>query len=369
MNNVNAVEQNSARVYGQSGALKDLLKQIHAPRIQSLEDVLHFKKNYAVVRQKKMDESIAQVELQIQKMKADLNQLTLKRDEAIKKASEELNQKISHLEGDLSYRQSNFFADLYYKIKRWERDRKLKYLKNNSSKIFRRVTKIHDKRIASMENKIKSAENNVQVVAADNISSELRRLDEINGAIEREKYLVYGAIGETNVISEFKKLPKTYHVINDFRDDFHPPIYNRADDDRIYSIQADHLVVGPTGIFVIETKYWSNKSISNDMLFSPVKQVKRAGFALFVVLNDAVKSGHIKKLVNNWGERKISLKQIVASINSVPHAEFQYVKILGVEKLNSYITYGKQEFAAEEVEDIVDYLLNALQPSSDNGRQ
>ncbi|HOG24542.1 MAG TPA: nuclease-related domain-containing protein, partial [Candidatus Omnitrophota bacterium] len=175
--------------------------------------------------------------------------------------------------------------------------------------------------------------------------------------IEKEKYLFYGAIGETKVLDELKKLPETYHIINDFGLEFNPPLYNRSEDDRIYSIQVDHLVVGPAGIFITETKYWSNKSISNDMLFSPVKQVKRAGFSLFVLLNDAIKSRHIPRLVNNWGERKISPRQIVASVNSVPHAEFQYVKVLGIEKLNSYITYGKTEFTTEEVQDIVGFLL------------
>ena len=362
MTNDNIAEQNSysARTYGQSGALKDLLKKIDAPKIQTLEDVLQFRKNYAVVRQKKVNNSIAQVKLQISKMTLEMNQLRLESDEVIQSKSEELNQTISRLEGELTTHidKHNFFIDLYYKIKRSVRDQKIKYLKNNFKTILRGITKDYDKRIASMESKLKYTENNVQAVAEDNISSELSRLDELNATMEREKYLIYGAIGETNVINELKKLPKAYHIINDFRDDFYRPIYNRAEDDRIYSIQVDHLVVGPTGIFIIETKYWSNKSISNDMLFSPVKQVKRAGFALFVLLNDAIKSRHIVRLVNNWGERKISPKQIVASAKSIPHVEFQYVKVLGIEKLNSYITYGKQEFTTEEIQDIVGYLLH-----------
>ena len=335
MTNDNIAEQNShsARIYGQSGALKDLLKKIDAPKIQALEDVLRFRKNYAAVRQEKLDDSIAQVKLRISKMLAEMNQLKLERDEVLKSKSEELNQTISHLEDALArpYGQRNFFMDFFYKITKWARDRKIKYFKNNFQRILCSVTKDRDKRIAGKESEIKHIENNIEVVAKDNISSELRRLDAINNAIEKEKYLVYGAIGETNVINEFKKLPKAYHVINDFKIEIDPPIYNRAEDDRIYSIQADHLVVGPTGIFVIETKYWSNKSISNEMLFSPVKQVKRAGFALFVLLNDAIKSRQIVRLVNNWGERKISLKQIVVSINSVPHSEFQYVKVLGAQ--------------------------------------
>ncbi|OQA56952.1 MAG: Nuclease-related domain protein [Candidatus Omnitrophica bacterium ADurb.Bin277] len=363
MTNNNIAEQNSlsARIYGQSGALKDLLEKIHDPKIQALEHVLHFKKNYAAVRQKKMNESIEQVRLQIQKMMGEMKQLTLERDEAVKSKSEELNQTISRLAGDLTrpYQQCNFLAGVYRGIKRWTQERKIKCFKNSFQKNLRSATKALDKRITSLDGKIKNAENNVQSVAKDNISGELRRLDEINNTILNEKYLIYGSIGEANVINELKKLPNTYHVINDFNVAFSRPIYNQAENDRIYSVQVDHLVVGPTGVFIIETKYWSDESISNEMFFSPVKQVKRAGFALFVLVNDAIKARQIMRLVNHWGERKISPKQIVASVNSAPHAEFQYVKVLGIEKLNSYITYGKQEFTTEEVQDIVDYLLHA----------
>jgi hypothetical protein len=41
---------------------------------------------------------------------------------------------------------------------------------------------------------------------------------------------------------------------------------------------------GPTGLFILETKNWSKQSIKNEDLFSPVQQVKRAAFALFVYL-------------------------------------------------------------------------------------
>lgn len=363
MTNNSIAEQNSlsARIYGQSGALKDLLKKIHDPKIQTLEHVLHFRKKYAAARQKKMNDSIEQVKLQIQEMMAGMNRLTLERDGAIKSRSEELNQTISRLEGELKapYRQGNLFAGVYYRIKRWAQEQKSKYFKNNFQEILRGAAKSFDGRIASLDSKIKKTENNVQLLAKENISGELRRLDEINSTILSEKHLVSGAIGETNVINELKKLPSAYHIINDFNVAFSRPIFNRAENDRIYSAQVDHLVVGPTGVFIVETKCWSNESISNEMLFSPVKQVKRAGFALFVLINDAIKSRQIMKLVKHWGERKVSPKQIVVSVNNAPHAEFQYVKVLGIEKLNSYITCGKQEFTTEEVQDIVGYLLHA----------
>ncbi len=359
-NDIHKKNSYSAKIHGQSGALRDLLEKIDAPDMYTLDDIIQFRKNYTAERQKKVNDSIEQVKLQIPRMIAEVSRLTLERDEAIKSKSEKLNQRISCLEIELvrPCQKHNLFVYFYYKIKRWDQGQQLKCFKSKLQRILRRVTNSYGKRIASMENEIKYTENNIETVAKDNISTELRRLDELNNSIEKEKYLVYGAIGEMNVINELKKLPETYHVINDLRMDFHRPIYNRGENDRIFSIQVDHLVVGPTGIFIIETKYWSNKSISSDALFSPVKQVKRAGFALFVILNDAVKSGYIKRLVNNWGERKISPKQIVVSVNSVPHCEFQYVKVLGVEKLNSYVTYGKQEYTAEEIQNLVDFLLN-----------
>jgi hypothetical protein len=364
-NDINEHNSCSARMYGQSGALKDLLEKVDDPKINDLEDVLRFRKDYAVVRQKKVDDSVAQVKVQISEMLTEINRLKLESEELIKGKSEELNQTISRLDGELTLpdRKCNFVAGLYRKIKRWARGRKITYLKKNYQMILQAVAKNSINRIASLDNKIKNTQDNVQRVAEENISRELRRLDEINNTLESEKYLIYGAIGETDVINELKKLPKTYHVINDLRAEFNPPIYNRSENDRIYSIQVDTLVVGPTGLFIIETKYWSKKSISSETLFSPVKQVKRAGFALFVRLNGAVKSGRIAGLVNNWGERKISLRQIVASVNAVPHAEFQYVKVLGIEKLNSYITYGKQEFTSEQIQEIVDYLIQSSTPS------
>ena len=45
MTSDNITGQKSAKIYGQSGALKALLEKIHAPKVQSLDDVLHFRKN------------------------------------------------------------------------------------------------------------------------------------------------------------------------------------------------------------------------------------------------------------------------------------------------------------------------------------
>ena len=131
-------------------------------------------------------------------------------------------------------------------------------------------------------------------------------------------------------------MPDKYYIINDFRESFNPPLYNKSEDDRIFSIQLDHIVVGPTGIYVIETKYWSRKSIESNDLFSPIKQLKRSGFALFIILNDFIRGSYL--FSNNWGQTKLSVSNILLMMNSSTNETFQFVKILTESNCINYIT-------------------------------
>jgi len=53
-----------------------------------------------------------------------------------------------------------------------------------------------------------------------------------------------GARGEEKVSSILEKLPESYHIFNDFK---------------ALSHHIDHVVVGPAGVFSVETKFWSDK--------------------------------------------------------------------------------------------------------------
>ena len=56
------------------------------------------------------------------------------------------------------------------------------------------------------------------------------------------------------MVKEIKKLPDNYVLINDFNLSFPHPIFYKKYNERIYSIQIDHLLVSRAGIFIIETK-------------------------------------------------------------------------------------------------------------------
>lgn len=174
--------------------------------------------------------------------------------------------------------------------------------------------------------------------------------------IENLNNTIYGAIGEQKVENTLKELSDDYILINDFCCSFNPPIKHNGN--YIKSIQIDHLLISPSGIFLIETKNWSVNSIENIDLRSPVQQVLRTNFALYKVLTNGTSMLNRNFNRNHWGNRKIPIKNLIVFTANKPSEEFQFVKILTLEKLVSYITYFNPCFTSNETQVISDFLLN-----------
>ncbi|MDE0144582.1 MAG: nuclease-related domain-containing protein [Nitrospira sp.] len=172
-------------------------------------------------------------------------------------------------------------------------------------------------------------------------------------------YICSGAQGEEQVAGQLSKLPDDYTVIHNYNLEFPRPLYDRRNDDRIYSVQIDHLVIGPTGLYLIETKHWSKTSQENRNFFSPVKQLKRCGFALFVLLNQAIEKRHISGFAHHWGERQISPQKILCFLRHAPSERFQHVTILSPQRLTYYIRHQEQLFSRQQMESLVEYLLES----------
>ncbi len=293
-----------AKVYNELGGLSDLIQVINDKKINSLKDIIDFKKNF--------DERKKEI-FEINKIRIN-NEISVIRNK-VKKIE---NEKLGIL--------SQFFKEI---------------------------------EIIFLLRKIAKLEDNFDIIIEKRVAEDIYKLEHIDRIIVKNRDSIYGAVGELKVIKELKKLPDSFYVINNYKKNFPDPIYNRKEDDRIYSVQIDHLVVGPTGMFIIETKNWSEKTIKRKDLFSPVKQVERAGFALFVWLNSAAKNGKIKTLMSNWGARKITPQKVIILINGSYIEKFQYVEIVPIDKIFSYITTRRREnFSKEETEDVVKYLLN-----------
>jgi hypothetical protein len=94
-----------------------------------------------------------------------------------------------------------------------------------------------------------------------------------------------GAYGELKVLKELGKLDDSYHVICDVNVSLRDYVHYRGNRN-LKTAQMDFIVVGPTGIFVIEVKNWSSDHVNHHSDFSPHEQVDIAGLALWIYLKD-----------------------------------------------------------------------------------
>lgn len=184
-----------------------------------------------------------------------------------------------------------------------------------------------------------------------------KELDYTKEVVDGLYTLIAGAIGENLVAKELKKLSDNYYLINDFSVAFNPPIYSKKDNHRIFSIQIDHLLISQSGVFLLEAKNWSKQSINDFDLRSPVEQILRSSFALFVLLNS---ESNIHLAHHHWGSKKIPIRNIIIMTNEKPKAEFRHVKVLTLTELNGYIKYFDEIFSETEVKNIFNYLNNEI---------
>lgn len=228
-------------------------------------------------------------------------------------------------------------------------------VEKSNKNIFSKI--VYYLKIKSLTNKISNLEKKYENIISTRCKESYKKLDFTKEVIDGLYTLIAGAIGENATVKELEKLSNDYYLINDFSVEFDPPIYNKKENDRIFSIQIDHLLICKSGIFLLETKNWSNKSIKNLDLRSPVKQISRTSYALFVLLNS---ESNINLVRHHWGSARIPIKNIIVMTKVKPKEEFKHVKVLTLNELNGYIKYFDKLFSNDEVEHIFNYLNNEI---------
>lgn len=292
---------------------------------------------------------------EIAQLSIDLDKAQLEYSESRSSVEHEINQEISQLgERLISITGSNNKGLVSRIIKSFRirfLNSRIKKLDKNTEKIVVERTKVAYEKFMSFKAKLDDYTLNEKEIISGRLMIAINELERTKSIIDSISNLVAGAIGENSVVKEIENLPNSFYLLNDFSVKFDPPIYNKNENDRIYSIQIDHLLVSQSGLFIIETKNWSQHSINNIDLRSPVKQITRANYALFCMLNgnsnDKIGvSGH------HWGSIKIPIRNIIVMTNAKPHEDFKHVKVLSLNDLNNYITYFDPIFSPAEVENI-----------------
>lgn len=349
-----------AKIYGEIDSLERLTSLFASEDIDflsSIDEITLFEQNY----ESKIHEIKREVKndfyLEVKKTKESVLALTKdydekleKREKLLVKEKEDISKKIRKF----SKKPKNIFEFFYYAYKRFILKRRKYVLSNHFEKEKKRPFIPLKKKITAEIKNIDYLEKNSDSLIEKRIDLKSETLRKAKNILDENSSLFAGAIGEQKAIDELEKLPDTFAVINNFHLKLNPPIYNKSTDDRIYSIQADHIVIGPSGVFLIETKNWSRNSIINNDFYSPVDQVKRSNFALFCYLNNSMNDGFLSLFRR---DKKISIRNIILMVNAKLKEEFQYVKILNLSEVRGYITYFKPVLSREEMDQILECLL------------
>lgn len=230
--------------------------------------------------------------------------------------------------------------------------RRITYLQDNFDQIINNSLKKIKQEINQDTISVKYILENKQMVILRRSKPEIDKLEHAKKTIDELGNLIAGAVGESLVEKEIRKLSDDFTLINDYSLKFDPPIYNKKTKDRISSIQVDHVLVSRSGIFILETKNWSKESINSLDLRSPVDQIIRTSYAMFVVANNNIRLNE-----HHWGKKQIPIRSVIVMINEKPKVEFKYVKIKQLNELNRYVEYFEPIFSKDEAESIANSFL------------
>jgi hypothetical protein len=347
---------------GSLRSLKSHLANNNIHDFKSLKGVIDFQNSYTTQRQQLISDHEKLIEQEKNMLNTDLQELDTEIETLRLKSEQRLTGEIDKLKQQLNILTSsapiNFLQRLTKDFREWNYKRKIKHRENNFDievkMSINELVDIHQLK----SNRYQFINSQFSDAVKQSSQHSLFEIERKKSIIDNLNSFIYGALGEQKVVKTLEALSDEYFLINDFAVSFSPAIYNRQENDYIKSIQIDHLLVAPSGIFLIETKNWSEKSLENLSLRSPVQQIRRTSFVLFKLLNNEISNFHLRLNKHHWGDKKISLRNLIVLTNTKPNEEFQYVKILTLNELLGYINYFKPTFSGIETQRIADFLLS-----------
>lgn len=354
-----------SKIYNTIGSLKTLKSHLlrdHIYDFKSLKEVFDFQNTFEISRQQLIshhenliDEEKKLLTLELKSLEEEIDKKRLETEQILKEEIDRLKQQLNFL---ICNTPINIFKKISKELRQWNYNRiiikKEKEFDTNVKTTIRRlIDNYHEK-----NNRYQFIFSNFDEAVNQSVHYSLSELERKKYIIDNLNSFIYGALGEQKVVKTLENLSDDYFLINDFSVSFLPGIYNRKENDYIKSVQIDHILVGPSGIFLIETKNWSEKSLKNLSLRSPVQQIRRTSFVLFNLLNNEISNYRIRLDRHHWGDKKISIKNLIVMTNTKPQEEFQHVKILTLNELLGYINYFKPVFSINETQKIADYILS-----------
>jgi hypothetical protein len=340
-------------------------------RFNSIAELRAFNRSYDQEKARIKHEVEAELDREIEALRADRIKLQEARDSIYKRAAKQLSQQLEELEQGVSEKQNisgNWLRRGAAFVQSLMLQKKIRRIQEGFQQHIDAQTREASDRLRGANNLLTHYHTKRAEVLAQRNAPKLEELQRTKMAVDRLKTAVLGAFGEHKVVSVLKDLSGPAVLLNDFRLRFDPPLLYHKELYRIFGIQIDHLLITRAGLFVLETKNWSKASIEKLDLRSPVEQIQRSGFALYKLLHNSPEDLAVPLNSHHWGKRSIPIRNVVAMIHHKPPVAFQNVAVKTLNELNGYIEYFEPVMNADEVLQLADY-LEELQHTTLNGRE
>ncbi|WP_026777443.1 nuclease-related domain-containing protein [Polaribacter sp. Hel_I_88] len=329
-------------------SLKFELKRRKISRFKSVKEINEFLLNYNSEKLEIFNNVSKKLKVDFIETSINLKSKIYEKNEQIKIETEKINNQIIFLQQKINLiekdKNQNFIIAFTSSLKVYFIKNRLNYFINNKSELIKNSIIKISKKITNDELFINEYKKNRKGLIERIAKPKIEKLENTRTIVKNLKNLISGAIGENLVTKEIAKLSDDFVLINDFNLKFPKPIYYKKKNERIHSIQIDHLLISKAGIFIIETKNWNNFSINSTNLKSPVEQIERFNFALFIYISE-----NITLKNHHWGEKRIPIRNVIVMINEKPSIKFKFVKVKLLGELNDYINYFEPIFTSSEL--------------------
>lgn len=348
-------------IIGSLTTLKLQLEQNNIPDFKSLKEVIDFQYSFEISKQQLISFHKNLIEEERNLLSAELKDLDEEIETKRQQTEQILNHEIKELKQQFHISTSHNPTSLFQKINKTlilqRYKRKIKNKENEFDNEVKTTIKHLIVKYQKSSSRYQFITANIDEAIKQSAHHYLSELERKKAVIDGLNSFIYGALGEQKVVKVLENLSDKHILINDFSVSFSPLIYNKKENDYIKSVQIDHILVAPSGIFLIETKNWSEKSLESLSLRSPIQQIRRTNYVLFRLLNSEISNYHLRLDSHHWGDKKISIKNLIVMTNTKPNEEFQYVKVLTLNELLGYINYFKPTFSVNETQRIADFIL------------
>ena len=303
-------EKESARVH------EDIIKPIEDELADANTEYDTFMQMYS----KHFDDKLASMKDQIDTLNDECQQLP--------SGSEHIQKKISILETDMQVIMMSLHSDQHIQMF-GQHDPEFMKIKE---------------RIEELNEELQNSWKECKMVIKELPTRCLKRIDVLKKMKQSNMYS--GAIGEMDVVDALRELPDTYHVVNDLR--FHLSPRFMINENLISHAQVDHLVIGPPGIFALETKCWKSdwtqKDYSVDETILPYKQA-------------IVCAGVVDKALYCSNRKENNVKPIVvAARGMIREHEGSGVPVVHMDDLVSWFMSMPSVLAHEDISELIQSL-------------